>query len=104
MPSYEAELAKFEGYDAQVLGISIDSIHSNGAWAKSMGGLSYPLLCDWHPKGEIAERFGVLSEKGMAERALFVIDKTGKVAFIDVHQILDVPDNEDLYEVLSTLN
>jgi len=103
MPSYEAELAKFEGYDAQVLGISIDTTHSNGAWSKSMGNLSYPLLCDWHPKGEIAERYGVLREQGMAERALFVIDKAGKVAFIDVHELLDVPDNEDLYEVLATL-
>jgi peroxiredoxin len=40
---------------------------------------------------------------GKSERALFVIDKAGKVAFIDVHEILDVPDNEDLYEVLATL-
>ncbi len=104
MPSYEADLAKFEGYDAQVLGISIDTTHSNGAWAKSLGGISYPLLSDWNPQGKVAKEYGVLNEKGMAERALFVIDKQGKIVFIDVHDIGEQPDNEDLYEALRGLD
>jgi alkyl hydroperoxide reductase subunit AhpC len=103
MPSYEADLSRFESYDTQVLGISIDSVFSNAAWAKSMGGLSYPLLSDWHPKGEIAEKFGVLREDGKAERALFVIDKEGRIVFIDVHDIGEQPDNEDLFDVLRKL-
>jgi peroxiredoxin len=100
MPAYEADLAKFEGYDAQVMGISIDSSHSNSAWAKSLGGLSYPLLCDFWPHGAVAEKFGVLRDGGFAERALFIIDKEGKVAYIDVHDISKQPDNEDLFEAL----
>ncbi len=100
MPAYNADLAKFEGYDAQVLGISIDSVHSNAAWARSMGGLDYPLLSDFWPHGAVAEKYGVMRADGKSERALFIVDKEGKIAYIDVHQISDPPDNEDLFEML----
>lgn len=100
MPAYNADLAKFEGYDAQVVGISIDSAASNSAWAKSLGGLNYPLACDFWPHGEVATKFGVLRNEGMSERAIFIIDKEGKVAYIDVHDIAKQPDNEELFEQL----
>lgn len=100
MPAYNADLAKFEGYDAQVLGVSIDSPHTNSAWAKSMGGINYPLMSDFYPHGETAEKYGVLRAEGMAERAIFIVDKEGKVAYIDVHDISKQPDNEDLFEQL----
>ncbi len=58
MPAYEADLERFAGYDAQVLGISVDSVPCNTAWAKSLGGLSYDLLSDFHPKGEVAKAYG----------------------------------------------
>jgi len=103
MPAYNADLAKFEGYDAQVVGISIDSAASNSAWAKSLGGLDYPLLSDFFPHGEVIQKFGVLRKEGMAERAIFIIDKEGKVTYIDVHDISKQPDNEDLFEVLRKL-
>lgn len=103
MPAYEADRAKFESYDAQVLGISIDSVPANTAWVKSLGGLNYPILSDFWPHGAVAEKYGVLADKGHAERALFIIDKQGKVAYIDVHDISKQPDNEDLFEVLRKL-
>ncbi|MBN9386690.1 MAG: redoxin domain-containing protein [Chloroflexi bacterium] len=103
MPAYNADLAKFEGYDAQVLGVSIDSVHTNSAWAKSLGGLDYPLLSDFWPHGAVAEAYGVLRAEGMAERAIFIVDKEGKVVYIDVHDISLQPDNEDLFEVLRQL-
>jgi peroxiredoxin len=101
MPAYEADLERFRGYDTQVLGISIDSVPCNAAWAKSMGGLSYDLLSDFHPKGEVARKYGAYRENdGYAERALFIVDKGGKIAYKDIHNISDQPDNEDLFEVL----
>lgn len=103
MPAYNADLAKFEGYDAQVLGVSIDSVHTNSAWAKSLGGLDYPLLSDFWPHGAVAEKYGVLRPEGQAERAIFIIDKEGKIVYIDVHDISKQPDNEDLFEVLRQL-
>jgi peroxiredoxin len=103
MPAYNADLAKFEGYDAQVLGVSIDSVHTNSAFAKSLGGLDYPLLSDFYPHGAVAEAYGVLRPTGQSERAIFVIDKEGKLVYIDVHDIDKQPDNEDLFEVLRQL-
>lgn len=103
MPAYNADLAKFEGFDTQVLGISVDSVPSNSAWAKSLGGLEYPLLSDFYPHGEVAKKYGVLRAQGMSERALFIVDKEGKVVYIDVHDISAQPDNEDLFEVLRKL-
>ena len=104
MPAYEADLERFEGYDAQVLGISVDSVPCNTAWAKSLGGLSYDLLSDFEPKGEVARLFGAYRQSdGISERAIFVVDTEGKVVFKDIHDISDQPDNEELFEVLRKL-
>jgi peroxiredoxin len=104
MPAYEADLDRFREYDAQVLGISVDSVPCNTAWAKSLGGLSYDLLSDFHPKGEVAKAFGAYREDGgISERALFIVDKEGKFAHVDIHDIADQPDNEELFEVLRKL-
>ena len=104
MPAYEADLERFKGYDAQVLGISVDSVPCNTAWAKSLGGLTYDLLSDFHPKGEVAQKYGAYRESdGISERALFVVDKKGKLAFADIHDIADQPDNEELFDVLRKL-
>jgi peroxiredoxin len=104
MPAYEADLERFQGYDAQVLGISVDSVPCNTAWAKSLGGLSYDLLSDFEPKGEVARKFGAYRSKdGISERAIFVVDKEGRLAYVDIHDISDQPDNEDLFEVLRKL-
>ena len=104
MPAYEADLERFEGYDAQVLGISVDSVPCNTAWAKSLGNLSYDLLSDFNPKGEVARAYGAYREAdGISERAIFIVDKEGKLAYTDIHDIADQPDNEDLFEVLRKL-
>jgi peroxiredoxin len=104
MPAYEADLERFKGYDAQVLGISVDSVPCNTAWARSLGGLTYDLLSDFHPKGAVAKAYGAYRENdGISERALFIVDKAGKIAYKDIHDISDQPDNEELLEVLRKL-
>jgi peroxiredoxin len=104
MPSYEADLQRFEEQDTHVMGISIDSVPSNAAWAKSLGGISYDLLSDFEPKGEVAKKYGVLRPEGYSERALFVVDKNGKIAYVDVHDISKQPDNEEIFDVLRKLS
>jgi peroxiredoxin len=104
MPAYEADIDRFKSYDAQVLGISVDSVPCNTAWAKSLGGLSYDLLSDFNPKGEVAKAYGAYRDAdGISERALFIVDKQGKIAYKDIHAIGDQPDNEDLFDVLKNL-
>ena len=100
MPSYELDLYKFEGFNTQVLGISIDHVPCLIAWAESLGGISYPLLSDFWPHGETAERYGVFRQDGRSERALFIVDKEGTIRYIDVHDIDEQPDNEELFNVL----
>ncbi|HKV85553.1 MAG TPA: peroxiredoxin [Ktedonobacterales bacterium] len=103
MPSYQAELERFNSYDTQVLGLSMDAMHSLKHWAGELG-LTYPLLSDFYPQGKVADLYGVRHPAGMAERALIVVDKQGKIAWIHVHRpTAEVPNNEDLFEVLRKL-
>ena len=104
MPSYEEDLSEFERRNAQVLGISTDQVFTNEAWAKSMGGLSYPLLSDHWPHGQVAAMYGVLrGESGIAERSIFVIDKQGKVAYVDIHDIGEQPPTDRIMQALDKL-
>lgn len=104
MPSYEEDLSEFERRNAQVLGISTDQVFSNEAWAKSMGGLSYPLLSDHWPHGQVCSAYGVLrGDSGQAERAIFVIDRQGKVAYVDIHDIGEQPPTDKIMQALDRL-
>ena len=104
MPSYEAELERFRSYDTEVIGISLDAKHSLTAWAKQIG-VTFPLLSDFYPQGKVVDLYGVRHPAGMAERALVVVDKGGKVAWIHVHRPMgETPDNEELFEVLRKLS
>jgi peroxiredoxin len=103
MPSYEEDHSEFERYDAQVLGISVDNVPTNKAWAQSLGGLSYPLLSDFWPHGFVAVKYNVLRSEGYTERALYIVDKQGKIRYIDIHPIGDQPKNSELFEALKKL-
>jgi glutaredoxin len=96
-------LARFDGVQTQVLGLSVDSTDCLRAWAESLGGITYPLLSDFYPHGAVAELYGVLRSEGKSERALFVIDKAGVVRYVDVHDIDQQPDNEVLFTVLGEM-
>ena len=96
-------MRKFEGYSTQVLGISIDHIPCLKAWAKSLGGISFPLLSDFWPHGRVAQEYGVLRDEGYTERALFIVDKQGIVRYVDIHEFDDQPDNEEVFAVLRQL-
>lgn len=103
MPSYEMDLPKFEGYNTQVLGISVDHVPCLKAWAESLGGIHYPLLSDFWPHGQVAQQYGVFRKEGYSERALFAVDKQGVVRYAHIHDINQQPDNEEVFRVLRQL-
>src|SRR5260370_41264136 len=103
MPSYEEDLTEVERRNAPVLGISTDQVFSSEAWAKTMGGLSYPLLSDNWPYGYIATQYGVLRGSGTTERAIFVIDRQGIVRYIDIHDIGEQPPTDKIMGALVRL-
>lgn len=101
LPSYEADLDRFKGFDAEVVSISLDSHFALTAWAKSMN-TTFPLLSDFYPQGQAVDLYGVRHPMGMAERALFVIDKEGVIRYIEIqHSPGEMPDNNDLFTALS---
>jgi glutaredoxin len=83
VPALEALQARFYETNTQPLGISVDSVHCHSGWAASLGGISYPLLADFHPKGAVASSFGVyLEDDGITDRATVIIDADGIVRHI----------------------
>jgi len=80
VPAVEAHLARFQAAHTQVLGVSVDSVYCHANWAKDLGGVSFPLLADFHPKGALAAACGVYLEKaGITDRATVIIDSGGVV-------------------------
>ena len=83
--------------DVAVLGISVDSLWAHKAFA-AQNGIGYPLLADFHPKGDVAKKYGVyLEEKGLSARTAFVIGKDGKVRDVVAS---DIPVARDIQKLL----
>src|SRR5258708_19005311 len=81
----------FETLDAEVLGVSVDSVWSHKAYAEKMG-IKYSLLADFHPRGAASEKYGVyLADKGITGRAIRIVNKAGKGAGFKNHHIPLVP-------------
>jgi len=95
------DMKKFESLDAQVLGVSVDSVWSHKAYAEKMG-IHYPLLADFQPRGAVADKFGVfLADKGITGRAIAIINKQGNVAWFKQYDIPTVPDLNEVSAALS---
>jgi peroxiredoxin len=98
---YQHDLAEFTRRGAVLLGISVDSIYSHGAWA-AVRGITFPLLADFHPKGAVAQSYRVYRDKdGFSERALYVVDADGVIRYSHVSPFLNhVPDMRELLSAL----
>jgi peroxiredoxin len=104
MTAYQSDLGRFEAADAVVLGISIDAQPAKTAWANTLGPIAFDLLSDFHPHGEVAQKYGVFRQKeGFSERAIFVVDKEGRIAWAKVYQIPEQPNNEELFRALDAV-
>jgi peroxiredoxin len=84
MALYQAVMPEFSRYGATVLGISVDGVWCHRAFAEDRG-IAFPLLSDFEPKGEVARMYHAYRlPEGVAERALFVLDPDGYVAWSQV--------------------
>lgn len=87
-----------------MLGISCDHVASHRAWATSMGGLPYPQLADWHPKGKVVQAYGLWNEeRGTSQRAVIVVDKEGIVRYRKVYTPGNIPDPAEILGVVEKL-
>ena len=84
MPETEALLPRFRAAHTQVLGVSIDSVFSHANWGKDLGGVSFPLLSDFQPKGAMAQAYGAyLAQAGITDRATVIVDSDGVVQYAE---------------------
>jgi peroxiredoxin (alkyl hydroperoxide reductase subunit C) len=102
-PGYNIVKDIFDENEAILLGITVDNLPTLFAWTNQMGKLWFPVLSDFYPHGATATKFGVLRSDGVAERALFVIDKKGVIRYIDVHDINRRPPLDSLVRELEKL-
>lgn len=104
MALYNETLRLFRKYKAEVLGVSVDSKWCHLAFSQSRN-LHFPLLADFEPKGAVAQQFGVYNEKeGECERALFVIDEEGVIAWSYLSPVGMNPGADGLLEVLENMS
>ena len=102
MSGYQSNLDRFAALDAAVLGVSVDAQPAKAAWAQSLGSISFDLLSDFHPQGEVARRYGVFRDNdGISERAIFVVDRQGRIAWARTYGIPEQPDTNEVFEALS---
>ncbi len=103
MQTYERERPRLDALGAHVLAVSVDAGPSKKAWADSLGGFSYDLLSDFHPHGKVAAAYGVMRDDGISERAIFLIDKAGRIVWAKLYQIPEQPDFEAVVQALEMI-
>ncbi len=105
VPELDSRSKQFAALNAQVLDISVDSITSHIAWRqREVGSVKIPLCSDFYPHGDVIRKFDILREgapvPGISERAAFIVDKAGKIAFARIYPIDQLPNVEELLEAL----
>jgi peroxiredoxin len=100
---FREDFSAFQGADTVVLGISVDSAWAHQAFAKQQQ-IEFPLLADFHPRGAVADSFGLYeADKGITSRATVIIDREGKIAFLENHGLGTARDNAKILAELAKL-
>jgi peroxiredoxin len=103
MALYNEILSEFHKFSAEILGISVDGVWCHEAFAKDRH-LHFPLLADFEPKGSVAKTYGAYrAEDGVCERALFVIDKNGVIAWSYLSPVAVNPGADGILDALEQL-
>jgi peroxiredoxin len=100
MINLEQSRDRFRALHTHVLGLSTDSTATKAAWAKSLGGISFDLLSDFYPHGAVAQMYGVMAPEGFADRAVFVVDRKGRIAYARIYRMAEQPELDDVIATL----
>jgi peroxiredoxin len=98
MKSLEDNYQRFKEKNTVALGVSVDSIPSKKAWAeRELNITKTSLLSDFWPHGDLARSIGLFREQdGFSERANIIIDAQGRVSFVKIYDISQLPDIEEI--------
>jgi peroxiredoxin len=103
MTLYNEVLPEFHKHEAEILGISVDGVWCHAAFAQNRR-LHFPLLADFEPKGAVAKQYGAYrNNEGVAQRALFVIDRNGHIFWSYVSPIAVNPGADGILDALERL-
>jgi peroxiredoxin len=108
LSAFQKELGKFTDLNTQIVGISTDTVFAHIAFQKQLGGLQFPLATDRWPYAEAATAYGVFPPTRhvipfINDRAIFIVDKAGKIAWMKIYEIREQPDNAEILAELKKL-
>ncbi len=103
-PGYNIAKDEFDENNTILLGITVDNLPTLYAWTQQMGQVWFEVLSDFWPHGDVAAAYGVLRSDGIAERALFFINKEGIINAVAVMDINQKPDMKNCSAELEKLN
>jgi peroxiredoxin len=103
MSLYNEMLKYFKKFNAELIGISVDSKWCHMAYILARS-LHFTLLSDFEPKGETARKYGAYDAKeGQCERALFVIDADGIIQWSYLSPVAINPGADGIIEALEKI-
>jgi peroxiredoxin len=101
MKSLEKNKDVFDSLNTVAVGVSIDTVPSKKAWARSLGIKNTRLLSDFWPHGKVAETYGIFRIKdGFSERANVIVDEKLKVVFFKIYKLGQLPDIQEVIDAL----
>jgi peroxiredoxin len=104
MKSLENNKSAFDSLNTIAVGISIDTVPSKKAWAKSLSIKNTRLLSDFWPHGKVADFYGIFRDKdGFSERANIIIDENQKIAFFKIYKLGQLPDIKEIIDALKKI-
>lgn len=105
MVGYQVERERLQSHEAEVAVICVDSIMNTTVWERDIGPFDFPMCSDFWPHGEVSRRYGVFREQqpfaGSSERAIFVIEKSGRISFSKIYSLGEVPDFHETLDALA---
>ena len=101
---YQVERRRFVASNTEVVGICVDSIMNTTEWEREIGPFDYPLCSDFWPHGAVSRAYGVFREQdphaGASERAIFVVERGGKILLSKVYGLQEHPPIAEALDVL----
>ncbi len=101
MKSLEDNQKQLRDLNTVALGISVDTVPSKKAWAEELKVKNTKLLADFWEHGGLAKKLGIFRDQnGFSERANVIVNENGKVVFVKIYPIKEVPDIQEILKIL----
>lgn len=103
MRALETNWQSFEKLNTIPFGFSVDAPPCKKAWAMALNITNVSLPSDFWPHGGIAQKYGIFREQdGISERANVIVDENGKVQWVKVYPMQQLPDINEVLNILTS--